>query len=121
MSGNVASIQSVSFPGASRDALLICFEEAKLSLCEYDPETNELKTISLHYFEDEDLQNGCCQKGVHHSEVRVDPEGRCAVMLIYGTHLVVLPFRKDVAADDIDAMSNVRCVMIIRTLIVNLT
>ena len=27
--------------------------------------------------------------------VRVDPERRCSVMLIYGTHLVVLPFRQE--------------------------
>ena len=31
--------------------------------------------------------------------VRVDPEGRCACMLIYGSRLVILPFRRDVLAD----------------------
>lgn len=35
--------------------------------------------------------------------VRVDPEGRCAVMLIYGRKLVVLPFRKDPTLDDAEA------------------
>lgn len=32
--------------------------------------------------------------------VRVDPENRCAVMLVYGTQLVVLPFRKDTLTDE---------------------
>ena len=34
--------------------------------------------------------------------VRVDPERRCSVMLIYGTHLVVLPFRQEGILDDHD-------------------
>ena len=37
--------------------------------------------------------------------MRVDPEGRCAVMLIYGNKLVVLPFKKDTGTEDIDAFS----------------
>ncbi|XP_009882840.1 PREDICTED: cleavage and polyadenylation specificity factor subunit 1, partial [Charadrius vociferus] len=37
---------------------------------------------------------------VHIPRVRVDPDGRCAVMLIYGTRLVVLPFRRDTLADE---------------------
>ena len=34
--------------------------------------------------------------------VRVDPERRCSVMLIYGTHLVVLPFRQEGVLDEQD-------------------
>lgn len=37
---------------------------------------------------------------MHIPIVRVDPENRCAVMLIYGTKLVVLPFRKDTLSDE---------------------
>ena len=45
------------------------------------------------------FQDGFVQN-VHIPIVRVDPENRCAVMLIYGTQLVVLPFRKDTLTDD---------------------
>lgn len=48
------SMQAVSLAGSKRDALLLSFKDAKLCVVEYDPETNELKTLSLHYFEDED-------------------------------------------------------------------
>lgn len=39
-------------------------------------------------------------QNVHIPIVRVDPENRCAVMLIYGTKLIVLPFRKDTLTDE---------------------
>ena len=32
--------------------------------------------------------------------IRVDPENRCAVMLVYGRHLVVLPFKQELAVDE---------------------
>lgn len=97
--GNVMSMASVQLVGASRDALLLSFKDAKLSVVEYDPGTHDLKTLSLHYFEEPELRDGFVQN-VHIPIVRVDPENRCAVMLIYGTKLVVLPFRKDTLADE---------------------
>ncbi|KAM9386109.1 cleavage and polyadenylation specificity factor subunit 1 isoform 2-T2 [Pholidichthys leucotaenia] len=97
--GNVMSMASVQLVGTSRDALLLSFKDAKLSVVEYDPGTHDLKTLSLHYFEEPELRDGFVQN-VHIPIVRVDPENRCAVMLIYGTKLVVLPFRKDTLTDE---------------------
>nr|XP_061808605.1 cleavage and polyadenylation specificity factor subunit 1 [Nerophis lumbriciformis] len=97
--GNIMSMASVQLIGSSRDALLLSFKDAKLSVVEYDPGTHDLKTLSLHYFEEPELRDGFVQN-VHIPIVRVDPENRCAVMLIYGTKLVVLPFRKDTLADE---------------------
>ncbi|KAM8811110.1 LOW QUALITY PROTEIN: cleavage and polyadenylation specificity factor subunit 1 [Eudromia elegans] len=97
--GNVMSMASVQLAGAKRDALLLSFKDAKLSVVEYDPGTHDLKTLSLHYFEEPELRDGFVQN-VHIPKVRVDPDGRCAVMLIYGTRLVVLPFRRDTLADE---------------------
>lgn len=34
--------------------------------------------------------------------VRVDPDNRCAVMVVYGKKLVVLPFRRDSSLDEIE-------------------
>ena len=51
------------------------------------------------------MQDGHCQQQMNHATVRIDPENRCAAMLIYGSRLVILPFRKDllVAGDSLDA------------------
>ncbi|XP_060948434.1 cleavage and polyadenylation specificity factor subunit 1 isoform X2 [Limanda limanda] len=97
--GNVMSMASVQLSGSNRDALLLSFKDAKLSVVEYDPGTHDLKTLSLHYFEEPELRDGFVQN-VHIPMVRVDPENRCAVMLVYGTQLVVLPFRKDTLTDE---------------------
>uniref|UniRef100_F6RG92 Cleavage and polyadenylation specificity factor subunit 1 n=2 Tax=Ornithorhynchus anatinus TaxID=9258 RepID=F6RG92_ORNAN len=97
--GNVMSMASVQLAGAKRDALLLSFKDAKLSVVEYDPGTHDLKTLSLHYFEEPELRDGFVQN-VHIPRVRVDPDGRCAVMLIYGTRLVVLPFRRESLAEE---------------------
>lgn len=50
------SIQSVNLANSARDALLLAFRDAKLSVVEYDPESHDLKTLSLHYFEEEDMK-----------------------------------------------------------------
>ncbi|XP_069771192.1 cleavage and polyadenylation specificity factor subunit 1 isoform X2 [Narcine bancroftii] len=101
--GNVMSIASVQLAGSKRDALLLSFKDAKLSVVEYDPGTHDLKTLSLHYFEEPELKDGFVQN-VHIPLVRVDPDGRCAVMLSYGTQLVVLPFRRDTLSDEQDGV-----------------
>lgn len=54
--GNIMSIQSVNLTNSPRDALLLSFSDAKLSLVEYDQETHDLRTLSLHYFEEEDMK-----------------------------------------------------------------
>ncbi|KAJ8942078.1 hypothetical protein NQ318_004103 [Aromia moschata] len=54
--GNIMSIETVSLANSQRDALLLAFSDAKLSVVEYDPENHELRTLSLHYFEEDDMK-----------------------------------------------------------------
>lgn len=99
--GNVMSLKAVTLAGSPRDALLISFSDAKLSVVQHDPDTFELKTLSLHYFEEEDIRGGWTGH-YHVPTIQVDPDNRCAVMLVYGKKLVVLPFRKDSSLDEIE-------------------
>ncbi|XP_022837333.1 cleavage and polyadenylation specificity factor subunit 1 [Spodoptera litura] len=101
--GNVMSMASVRCPSAGRDLLLVSFREAKLSVLQYDPQTDNLITLSMHYFEEEDMKNGWTTHP-HIPWIRVDPECRCAVMLLYGKKLAVLPFRKDITNEDGDPL-----------------
>lgn len=90
--GEIMGLQKVTLPGSIRDTILISFAEAKLSVVEYDPHSHDLKTVSLHVFEDEESKGGY----VHNFSIpylRADPDGRCAAMLVYGRKIVILPFR----------------------------
>ena len=60
---------------------------------EFDPESHSLNTVSLHYFEDEETKVGSGAE-VKPPLVRVDPDHRCAGMLIYNTKLVILPIQQ---------------------------
>lgn len=90
--GEVMGLQKVTLPGSIRDTILISFSEAKLSVVEYDPHSHDLKTVSLHVFEDEESKAGY----THNFSIpflRADPDSRCAAMLVYGRKIVILPFR----------------------------
>ncbi|XP_052749426.1 cleavage and polyadenylation specificity factor subunit 1 [Galleria mellonella] len=101
--GNVMSMASVRSPSSGRDLLLVSFKEAKLSVLQYDPQTNNLITLSMHYFEEDDMKGGWTTHP-HIPWIRVDPEFRCAVMLLYGKKLAVLPFRKDITSEEGDPL-----------------
>ena len=97
--GNILSMQSVRLAGAALDSVLISFSDAKLSIVEFDVGTHDLKTSSLHHFEDDELKDGQCQHNASIASIHVDPDERCAAVIIYGRHLVVLPFRRDLPVD----------------------
>uniref|UniRef100_A0A0N5A911 CPSF_A domain-containing protein n=1 Tax=Syphacia muris TaxID=451379 RepID=A0A0N5A911_9BILA len=73
------------------DSLLLCFDDAKLSVVCVDHSELNLKTISLHCFEDDMLRDGYV-KDLASPIIKVDPGQRCAAMLVFGRYLAVLPF-----------------------------
>ncbi|XP_067935054.1 cleavage and polyadenylation specificity factor subunit 1-like [Watersipora subatra] len=99
MFGNIISVKSLRLPWNCRDILLLSFKDAKISVVEYDPHTRDIVTLSLHYFEEDELKSGL-YSNFKKPVLRVDPDLRCAAMLVYGCQLVVLPLKKDVAVDD---------------------
>lgn len=67
------------------------FDDAKISICNIHPSTMNLNTLSLHSMEDDFLRDGYT-KDIYPPILRVDPGNRCAVMMIYGRHLGIVPF-----------------------------
>jgi cleavage and polyadenylation specificity factor subunit 1 len=88
--GNICSMTTCRL-NSPKDALFLSFMDAKLSLIEFDSAIQDLKTLSMHYFEDELGKEG---QWFNYASpiVRVDPDMRCACMLIYNSKLVIIPF-----------------------------
>lgn len=79
------------------EALLVAFRDAKLSLVQWDPETYNLHTISIHYYENPDLPGispWSADLKDTYNFLTADPSNRCAA-LKFGTHnLAILPIRQ---------------------------
>lgn len=78
------------------DALLIAFRDAKMSLVEWDPTAHALSTISIHYYEGEELQGAPwdAELAHYHNFLAADPSSRCAALKFGARHLAILPFRQ---------------------------
>ena len=78
------------------EALLVALRDAKLSLVEWDPERFSIATISIHYYEREDIP-GCPWEpdlGQCQNYLCMDPSSRCAAFKFGTRHLAILPFRQ---------------------------
>ncbi|KAI8084961.1 CPSF A subunit region-domain-containing protein [Halteromyces radiatus] len=80
------------------DSLLLGFEDAKMSLLEWSPATNSITTVSIHYYEREELKKEHLSNTFTPS-LHVDPQQRCAILNFYNDKVAVLPFRQ---ADQLD-------------------
>lgn len=99
--GTVASLTKIKLGNRhtyERDSLVMSFPDAKLSIVQYNPQNHDLKSVSMHYFED-DLRGGYVTNHLHPPIARVDPENRCIAMVCYGKHIVVIPVDKDEEKD----------------------
>lgn len=76
---------------SGRDAILLTFRDAKLSVLQWDPFTSDMVPSSLHYFEgDESLKAG--RQAFPRPPIAVtDPAGRCAAVVMLRHQLAVLP------------------------------
>ncbi|GBG62092.1 hypothetical protein CBR_g28568 [Chara braunii] len=74
-----------------RDALLLAFREAKVSVLDFDDATHSLRTSSLHYYEGPEWVHlkGGREVFARGPILRADPQGRCAAMVVYGAQMIV--------------------------------
>lgn len=90
------------------EAILLAFRNAKLSLVEWDQERHNISTVSIHYYERDDLARSpwVPDLGSCGSSLSVDPSSSCAVFNFGIRNLAILPFHQpgdDLVMDDYDS------------------
>lgn len=98
LSGTVTALQRVKilYGKSGGDALLVASKDAKLSLVDWDPENHRINTISIHYYEGENIPTQPFGPDLRDTEsiLTVDPSSRCAALKFGQRHLAILPFRQ---------------------------
>ena len=89
------------------DLLLVAIRDAKLSLVEWDPERYSTSTISIHYYERDDLQGPPWAPALNQCDsiLTVDPRSRCAAFKFGARSAAILPLNQvgdDLAIDDFE-------------------
>ncbi|EMC95320.1 hypothetical protein BAUCODRAFT_25380 [Baudoinia panamericana UAMH 10762] len=112
LSGTVTALSPITLPSSrTGGAALVCaFKDAKLSLIEWDPEHYRISTISIHYYEGDNVLLPPFGAALSECEsiLTVDPGSRCAALKFGERQLAILPFRQqgdelaDEAAEDAD-------------------
>ncbi|XP_010482502.1 PREDICTED: cleavage and polyadenylation specificity factor subunit 1-like [Camelina sativa] len=94
--GNVESIAVLPMGGGSsykgRDSIVLTFRDAKISVLEFDDSIHSLRMTSMHCFEGPDwlhLKRGR-ESFPRGPLVKVDPQGRCGGVLVYGLQMIIL-------------------------------
>ncbi|KAL9060461.1 MAG: hypothetical protein Q9162_000634 [Coniocarpon cinnabarinum] len=109
ISGAITSLAAVKLQESRSggQALLVAVRDAKFSLVEWNPEVYGLSTVSIHYYEGEDLRGSPWAPTPFHlsSYLTVDPSSRCAALKFGQRHLAILPFHyeSDLDLDEYDA------------------
>lgn len=98
LSGTVTALKRVKILNGKSggDAILIASRDAKLSLIDWDPENHRINTISIHYYEGENIPAQPFGPSLRDtaSILTVDPSSRCAALQFGQRHLAILPFRQ---------------------------
>ena len=109
LAGSVTSLARVKIlrSKSGGDALLVALRDAKVSLVEWDPEKYSISTISIHYYEREDILSSLWESdlGSFVNYLSVDPSSRCAALKFGVRHLAIIPFHQagdDLVMDDYD-------------------
>jgi cleavage and polyadenylation specificity factor subunit 1 len=98
LSGTVTSLVRIKIKNSKSggEALLVSFKDAKLSLVEWDPERPGISTISIHYYEQDELKDSpwTTNLGDCVNYLTVDPGSRCAALKFSTRSLAILPFKQ---------------------------
>ncbi|KAK3066100.1 mRNA cleavage and polyadenylation factor subunit, partial [Teratosphaeriaceae sp. CCFEE 6253] len=100
LSGTVTALRALTLPPGTH-ALLLATKDAKLSLLEWDAANHRISTISIHYYEGDNVRLPPFGPSLAEcdSVLTVDPSSRCAALQFGQRQLAILPFRH--ASDDV--------------------
>lgn len=109
LSGTITSLARIKIHSSKSggEALLVGLKDAKLSLVEWDPRRPGISTISIHFYEQDDLRGSPWAPSIKDcvNYLAADPGSRCAALRFGARSLAILPFKQedeDVNMDDWD-------------------
>ena len=109
LSGTITSLGRVKTLNSRSggEAVLVAFRDAKLSLIEWNAEQHSISTISIHYYETEDLRSCPWDPDMREcaSHLTIDPSSRCAAFNFGVSKLAIIPFHQtgdDLVMDDFE-------------------
>ena len=111
IAGIITSIADVKIQNSKSGGhgLIIAAKDAKFSLIEWDPEAFNISTVSIHYYEGEELRGSpwALPQSAYQGYLTVDPSYRCAAFKFGQRHLAVLPFHGQTEQDFDDYDSDI--------------
>ncbi|KAL3470459.1 CPSF A subunit region-domain-containing protein [Aspergillus californicus] len=78
------------------EAVLLAFRDAKLSLIQWEPERHGIITVSIHYYERDDMNRSpwTSDLSTYGNILSADPSSRCAVFHFGARNLAIIPFHQ---------------------------
>ena len=99
LSGTITSLARIKTTASKSggESLLISLKDAKLSLVEWDSQRHTLATVSIHYYEQDELQGSPWAPRLSEcvNYLAADPGSRCAALKFGMRNLAILPFKQD--------------------------
>ncbi|TQV96482.1 hypothetical protein V2A60_003121 [Cordyceps javanica] len=104
VAGTVIGLARIKLPNTASggEALLLAYRGAKMCLTEWNPQKAALDTVSIHYYEKDELQGAPWELpfGEYVNYLEADPASRCAAFKFGSRNLAILPFRQ--AEEDLE-------------------
>lgn len=97
--GVVKDVAVIRFSGSDKDSLIVSFASAKCTICEWNSETGEIQTVSMHYFETDAIKMGFTRFHLP-PKLSVDPANRCAAMIALDRHIAIIGVAQEQQAGD---------------------
>ncbi|ATY61513.1 protein CFT1 [Cordyceps militaris] len=104
VAGTIIGLARLKLPHTSSggEALLLAYRGAKMCLTEWNPRRAALETVSIHFYEKDELQGAPWELpfGEYVNYLEADPASRCAAFKFGSRNLAILPFRQ--AEEDLE-------------------